>query len=181
MAAIYKFDSKLRNRRWIWWPLGALWLVFLPNTAYLLTEWRHFLEYVVNSPGEVRAAEYDSYALIDFLSLSTFYVVYSGAGLLAFAMSIWPIERMCKPGPFAKAAFFFLCAIGVYLGLIRRLNTWDVLYHPRRVLVAAIDATQHPVVFALMIGFAAVMWLTYWIFGVFVDGLRMRLRAIRSG
>ena len=33
-----------RRIRWeLWLPLLLVWLLFLPNTCYLLTEWRHYL------------------------------------------------------------------------------------------------------------------------------------------
>ena len=144
IAGLYWSMPQLRKRWWVWAPLGLLWLGFLPNTAYLLTEWRHFIEYIVKYPVNVRAAAHDRGALLSFLALATFYVVYSGCGLLSFSMSIWPIEQLIKPGRLAKTVFFYLCAMGVYLGLVQRLNTWDIVYHPKLVLRLAIAAVSNP-------------------------------------
>ena len=39
-----RFTIKRRIIPWlVWLPLLAVWFAFLPNTCYLLTEWRHFL------------------------------------------------------------------------------------------------------------------------------------------
>jgi uncharacterized membrane protein len=176
IACVYLWCPNLRKRWWVWAPLGLLWLGFLPNTAYLLTEWRHFIEYVVASPVDVRAAAHDRGALLSFLALATFYVVYSGSGLLAFSMAIWPVAQLAKPKWLTKAVFFYLCAAGVYLGLIDRLNTWDIFYHPKWVVSSALGAMAHPLLLLLTFGFAAVLWLNYWVFEVFVDGLLPRLR-----
>src|SRR5579862_155621 len=43
--------SKRGRVRWALWIIVAfLWLAFLPNTAYLLTEWRHYLTTIVDDP-----------------------------------------------------------------------------------------------------------------------------------
>jgi uncharacterized membrane protein len=39
-----------RARWWIWGPVGLVWLLFLPNTAYVLTDWRHYLAAVAGDP-----------------------------------------------------------------------------------------------------------------------------------
>ena len=36
-----------------WLGLMFIWLVFLPNTCYLVTEWRHFLARAPEQPGRV--------------------------------------------------------------------------------------------------------------------------------
>ena len=37
--------------RWgLWAPLAFVWLLFLPNSCYLLTEWRHYLDTLTQSP-----------------------------------------------------------------------------------------------------------------------------------
>jgi uncharacterized membrane protein len=176
IALVYLRFPDMRSKWWIWAPLGLCWLGFLPNTAYLITEWRHFIEYVVKSPMDVRAAAHDHHTLMSFLALATFYVVYSGSGLIAFSMSIWPIAQIVKPRWTMRAAFFYVCAVGVYLGLIQRLNTWDIVYHPRRVLRASTDTLAHPTLLILTIVFAAALWLSYWVFEVFVEGLVHRVR-----
>ncbi|MBV9786769.1 MAG: DUF1361 domain-containing protein [Chloroflexi bacterium] len=169
----------LRQKIWIWLPLLVVWLCFLPNTCYLLTEWRHFLETITADPATVRAAAHDKDALLRFLAQATFYFCYSAAGLLTFSMAIWPIDRIFRPAIWQKLVFFLLCALGVYLGLIRRLNTWDVLYHPKTVLRESISAVSHPTLILLTAAFAGVIWFNYWIFEVFIDGLLIRLRRSR--
>jgi len=43
-------STRSRPRWWVWGPVAFVWLLFFPNTAYLLTEWRHYLATVALSP-----------------------------------------------------------------------------------------------------------------------------------
>ena len=170
----------LRSARPLWIGLGILWLAFLPNTAYLITEWRHFIQYLTSNPGYVRSAMHDQDALYDFLTKAAFYVIYSAVGVISFSASIWPIAQIAKPNWTTKAIFFLLCALGVYLGLVRRLNTWDLLRHPHMVVNATLDALTRPSIVFLTVAFAALLWFNYWLFEVFVDGLFVRVRRARA-
>ncbi len=180
MAYLWWKRRDLRATKPIWIGMGILWLAFLPNTAYLVTEWRHFIQYLTSNPEYVRSAMHDRGALYDFLTKAAFYVIYSAIGVISFSASIWPIAQITKPRWSIKAAFFLLCALGVYLGLVRRLNTWDLLRHPHMVLNATLDALTKPSIVFLTIAFAAVLWFNYWLFEVFVDGLFVRIRRART-
>lgn len=176
IAIVYRWFPNIRKVWWIWPPLVILWLGFLPNAAYLITEWRHFIDLISRDPDMIRSGMRDKQTLLDFLGLATFYVIYSGTGLLTFSMSIWPLAQITRPRWWAKLVFFLLCALGVYLGLIKRLNTWNLWTRPIAVLHYSLDALSHPVLLLLIIGLAAALWLNYWVFEVFVDGLMLRLR-----
>ena len=43
VALVARFARKTGCRILLMIPLALVWFVFLPNTCYLLTEWRHFL------------------------------------------------------------------------------------------------------------------------------------------
>jgi uncharacterized membrane protein len=166
----------LRAKWWVWAPLGLLWLGFLPNTCYLLTEWRHFLDLITRDSPFVRSAAHDKNDLVWLIALIAFYVLYTGIGLLSFSMAIWPLDRLVRAGKMLKALFFSACSLGVYLGLIKRLNTWDAWRHPLTVVLAALHTLTNPFLLVLIVAFAGVIWLNYWIFEVFVDGLLARSR-----
>jgi uncharacterized membrane protein len=173
-------DTKFSTKWYLWVPLIFLWVGFLPNTCYLLTEWRHFIDIITQNPEQIRQAPKSKEALLDFLALSTFYVVYSSLGLLTFSMALWPVAHWLKPQRWAKFLFFLICALGVYLGLIKRLNTWDVWNHPHTVLNDSVIAVSHPFTVAMIILFSLVIWANYWVFEVFIDGFQLRLRRIKK-
>ncbi len=175
--------------RWgLWLPLALVWLAFLPNTCYLLTEWRHYLDTLVSNPVYVQA-QTNAEARVDFLLLTAFYVFYSGAGLLAFFLAIWPLDRLTRRrlgrvGGVARALIFPLCALGVYLGLMPagRFNSWDLLNAARlRVLLGVVSQTlarPHFLLFVLVAG--AILWLLYALFDIWMDGAAWRLHSYRQ-
>jgi len=177
--------AALRRIRWgLWLPLLAVWLLFLPNTCYLLTEWRHFLcdihdrdvYYPVYGLGQ-----YPPAATFGLLGLALFYFAYTGAGLAAFFLALWPLHRLARQhwgraaGP-ARATVCLLCALGVSLGLVSRFNSWDIV-HPARasaILSTALRTLASPLLLASVCIFAAVLWLLYALFEVGLAGLAAR-------
>ena len=169
--------------RWVrWLPLAVVWLAFLPNSCYLLTEWRHYLEALTKS-ALFTQAHGSRDGQLDFFVVTGFYLIYSGVGLLAFFLAIWPLDRLTRrrlgwAGAILRPLIFPLCALGVYLGLMSgRFNSWD-LVHPHRlavVLATAAAALQRPVLLGLILAFGAVLWLFYAAFDIWMDGLAWRL------
>ena len=169
--------------RWgLWLPLAGIWLVFLPNSCYLLTEWRHYLETLTKSPLYAQARGGGD-ARLDFFVITGFYLFYSGAGLLAFFLAVWPLDRLTRPrlgrlGAALRPLIFPLCALGVYLGLMRgRFNSWDLLNARRLegVLATTAQIWQRPHLLVLIFVFGAVLWLFYALFDIWMDGLAWRL------
>lgn len=164
---------------WIaWLPLALVWLAFLPNTCYLLTEWRHFL--FDNHFVAVRdAVENDRTLMLHVARQGLFFVAYSGFGVLCFTLSIRPIERLLRKAGVIllplTLGFFFLTSLGVYMGLIVRLNSWDILTRPGYVLDVAIGALSNPLLLETIVVFAFLLLLAYQLVDVWIDGLVYRL------
>ena len=102
-------------------PLGALWLLFLPNAPYILTDFKH----LVPSPVVplwvdvvVIAAPAWTGMLLGFLSL---YLVQSVVRQHAGPRVTWA----------AAVAVLGLASFGIYLGRVLRWNSWDVIANPR--------------------------------------------------
>lgn len=108
-------------------PLAAAllvpWLLFFPNAPYLLTDFIHLEE----GPAPL---------WYDALMLSAF----AWTGLLLGFASLYLVQMILRRafgaavgwlGVFGALA---LGSIGVYIGRFVRLNSWDVLLHPRDVV-----------------------------------------------
>lgn len=170
----------------LWLPLLVVWLVFLPNTCYLLTEWRHYLETLLTNPLYFQAQR-GREGFIDFLLMTGFYLVYSGIGLLTFFLAVWPLDRLARHrlGGWSwplQGLIFVLCALGVYLGLIFRFNSWDLL-HPAKlieILATAMGVQGRPLLLGFLLGFGAILWALYSVFDVWMDGAAWRLHAYRE-
>ena len=166
----------------LWGPMAAIWLAFLPNSCYLLTEWRHYFETLTESPLYAQAHQSGD-GRIDFFLITAFYLVYSGAGLLAFFLAVWPLDRLTRvrlgwQGAALRPLIFPLCALGVYLGLMRgRFNSWDLVNGSRlaELLATTVQVFQRPYLTVLILLFGAVLWLFYAAFDIWMDGIAWRL------
>jgi uncharacterized membrane protein len=178
-----------RVRWFAWLPVLLLWLVFLPNTCYLLTEWRHYLQTIATTPLYFQALQ-GKEALRDLLIVTCFYILYSGLGLLTFFLAVWPLDRLVRRrlGVWVwpmQAVIFFLCALGVYLGLIQRFNSWDPLNLASGVMLTEIlssiaETLSRPTLTLLIVGFGMVLWLLYFLFDIWMEGAIERFRARRN-
>jgi uncharacterized membrane protein len=122
----------------VWWCGLALFVLFLPNAPYALTDLLHLVRKARQLP------PLPEWAVVVFTIPE--YVLYVAAGLLSYTFSlrllgdflrrrgkgrwVWP----------AEAVLHLLCAVGVYLGRVARLNSWDVLADPAAVAGAASGA-----------------------------------------
>lgn len=161
-----------RLRWWLWAPLALLWLLFLPNTAYLLTEWRHYLTTIIVNQSTyypvVRGRAYAVDATRNLLFLTAFFGLFSGIGMVTMVAAIRPIEALlsryaAKVRVWAIPALFVFCSVGVYLGLVDRLNSWEPLDARTVTLVATSPAhiAGSPWLMVIILWFAAFLWLFY--------------------
>lgn len=97
-----------------------LWLLFLPNSFYILTDLIH-LSQSSNHLFWFDVVVISSYALIGFTlgitSLIEFETIIKSYTSTLITNLIMPV--IC-----------FLCGIGIYLGRILRYNSWDIMSNP---------------------------------------------------
>ena len=135
--------------------LGAVWLLFLPNAPYLLTD----LVHLAHRPPVPFAFDLG-------LLLSA-----AGTGLLAGYVSLADVQGVVArrlgarlAGAFAAGALF-LSAFGIYLGRDLRWNSWDVVTAPGVLLsdVAErlLDPLAHPGTVATTLVYGGMLTLGY--------------------
>ena len=94
-----------------------LWILFLPNSFYIITDMVH-LKAISNAP-----------AWFDIILLYSF----AWTGLWMGVLSIQQVEAFIFPpfGPIKRVAtrilLVLLTAMGIYLGRELRFNSWDIL------------------------------------------------------
>jgi uncharacterized membrane protein len=116
----YHLDCR---RGWIFWLMFLLWVLFIPNSFYILTDLFH-LEDETND--FLVPLWYD---LILIVSVAW-------NGMIMGILSIRQIEKMFFPEKFAKADWIFLFPVmflnglGVYIGRYLRYNSWDIFINP---------------------------------------------------
>ncbi len=166
---------------WVTIPLLIVWLAFLPNTCYLLTEWRHLL-YDSNWSRLLDAGQEDPNAMLSVARWSLFFLLYSAAGVLTFGLAVRPVERALRGTgfkPILLAPFlFFLVSLGVYLGLRARFNSWEIVTDPLPIWERTLGAFRNRGILAAVAGFGAVLWLLYIAVDIWVEGLLARLKQL---
>ncbi len=134
----------LRRKRWSSWEALAtsfLWLVFLPNSFYMISDLIH-LQQVPNSD-----------ILYDTLMFTSF--VFTGV-MLGFS-SLYLIHLQLRRRFSLRGAAVWItitlliCSIAIYMGRDLRWNTWDILVNPNGLLFDVSDRLQHPAAYPQML------------------------------
>ena len=165
---------------WSMLPAAVAWPAFLPNACYLITEWRHFL-YDPGSRFMLLTTTPRDRSILRVVKHAIFYLGYSGFGVLCFALAVRPLERSI-PSPRTRlpirVGLFFVLSLGVYMGLIVRLNSWDLFARPGFVLSVAARPLNHPGLLATIALFAAILWACYEFAAIWLEGAEARLRSL---
>ncbi|MFN0148120.1 MAG: DUF1361 domain-containing protein [Dehalococcoidia bacterium] len=114
--------------------LSVLWLLFLPNAPYIVTDFVH-LQYATGVPRWFDALAVGAYAatglLLGFASLYLMQAV--AARTIGVRLTWWWV-----------VAVLCLSSVGIYLGRYQRLNSWDVVRQPRRIIDMVQERLQAP-------------------------------------
>lgn len=143
----WKLKSK-GSRSLLWWLGFLVFIAFLPNAPYVLTDIIHLI-------GDIRY--YDSIWLITLILIPK-YLLFMGLGFQAYVSSLMRLgqylkyrgwERFVIPTEFMVHA---LSAIGIYLGRFRRFNSWDLVTAPDRVVTIAMNdlVSQRPLLITIV-------------------------------
>lgn len=155
--------------------LVTLWLLFLPNTCYLFTELRHLFEAIDERDLWTRAHG-DGGAKTQLALGLLVSATYVGAGALSFGAAIRPVRALAEQRGIRTGRwmplFFVVLALGVYLGLVLRFNSWDAFSEPARVVSAAVTAASRRTLTLVVGGLG--LWLIYEVVDVWLDGALAR-------
>jgi uncharacterized membrane protein len=71
-------------------------------------------------------------------------------------------------------------SLGVYLGLLPRLNSWDIFGDPGAIWPRIVNVFTTPALLGAVIVFGAILWATYEAVDLWIDGLLDRLGISRG-
>jgi uncharacterized membrane protein len=152
----------LRTRSWSSWPmllLSLVWLLFLPNSFYLVSDYIHLQDIVYGN------------ILYDAILFTMF--VFTGLLLGFSSVYMFHVELLKRLSPRRSAVsvglVFLACSVAIYIGRDLRWNSWDVFSSPAGLLFDVSDrlvrtSNYHDVVgtvaafFALLGGMYVVGW-----------------------
>lgn len=160
----WALSKKLKLQRWASWQnltLSLLWLFFLPNAWYVLTDFVH-----VTPSGQISQ-------IFDIVMIST--LVFSGFALGFTSLLIVHKEFLKRwsagQAHLAVATILLAASFAIYLGRDLRWNTWDVLTNPSGIILnvsdRVIDPFGHPRavnITLLFFGLLSVLYLAIWQF-----------------
>lgn len=119
----FSMPLEQRSRSLFWWLGVAVFVAFLPNAPYILTDIIHFVT-------AVQAGE-SIWAVT--LILVPLYGLFLFAGFEAYVISLINLGSFLKRTGRARwirkaeLLLHFLSAIGIYLGRFLRFNSWDIV------------------------------------------------------
>ena len=127
--------------------LGAGWLLFYPNAPYLTTDFIHMI-----------FKPYHPESLILWYDLVVFFL-FSWCGLLLGYASMRHFHAIVRLYANDSAGWLFIAAVsflggfGVYLGRVIRLNSWDALFSPFRLIEGIMEGlNKDAFIFTILIG-----------------------------
>ena len=117
--------------------IALVWLLFIPNSFYILTDIYHLADHYRSS----KVPEW--FDLILILS-------FAWNGLLLGILSVRQMERLIVPMGAVLGGWLFvypimlLNALGVYVGRYWRYNSWDIISDPVELLTDITNLVIHP-------------------------------------
>jgi uncharacterized membrane protein len=114
--------------------LLVLWLLFLPNAPYILTDLVHL------TPDGSRLYWYDLGMVLSC----------AGTGLLLGYLSLFDVHELFERrfgqrfGWSAAVVALLASGYGVYLGRVQRWNSWDLVTNPQSLFMSILDTVINP-------------------------------------
>jgi len=135
LSVMIRISLQLRWLRWLIVPvLAAVWLIFLPNAPYLLTDLIH-LKHRAPVP-----------YWYDIAMLSMF----GCTGILLGVRSLEHIHELIEDaygrvaGWMMSTSVALLCGLGIYIGRFLRWNSWDLVTRPKAIFADMAARFLHP-------------------------------------
>ena len=115
---------------------ALIWFFFLPNTLYLITHLLHIFWqwHRMHHVGQIA------------LALQYFILVF--IGLVTFFLALYPVEKALLHSSWLKKKSLvplfiiitnFLIGLGIVLGRVQRINSWDILVDIPKVIGASVN------------------------------------------
>ncbi len=150
----HRLDNyKEKLKRWKFWGLSFLWLLFLPNAPYLVTDLIHINErHAPSTWGDPLL--FFSFALTGVMTgiVSLFIMRLNFQALFGKRIS-WALIQLS----------ILLCGFGIFLGRIQRWNSWDIVTDPHILFKDIYLQLDNPMAIYFTFGFSSLMGILFFI------------------
>ncbi|TMQ90196.1 DUF1361 domain-containing protein [Actinomadura soli] len=174
------FRGRHLSRSPLWWAGLVLFVLFLPNAPYVVTD-------LVHLRGDLLMADRGGPVVTVILPV---YALFIGSGFLAYYLALGAaLRHLARVGLGAwqgrvTIAAHAVCAVGVFLGRWARLNSWEPVVDPHATIERIVVHLTWAWAPVLIVGTFMVTWLCHFMtkaiaeasFDATVKGAR-RLRA----
>ncbi len=133
-------------------PLLGMWLLFLPNSPYILTDLFHL------RPRPYLPLWFDLMLVLSFALIGMIVFLKSLRDMLTI------LKRYVRPLYFTMITpvIFWLISFGLYLGRYLRFNSWDIV-HPFRLVKASFTILFEKDTIGFTCIFSVFIWFLYYI------------------
>jgi uncharacterized membrane protein len=176
VLSFWLFRRQTTARSFPWWLGLVVYIAFLPNAPYLLTDIIHLIR-------GIRAGNSAWVIALIFVPLHVLAIL---SGFEAYVVSLINQGHYLKRQGlkqylvWAELLTHALCAWGVYLGRFRRLNSWDLVSDPGNVVLQALDdLTSKRPLLVILVAFV-ILTVLYWLLKQITLGLVLRIRYARA-
>lgn len=162
----------------LWWLGLAVFIAFLPNAPYVLTDVIHIIR--GTSYGNIRIWVI---ALV-FIPLHLCAML---VGFEAYVIALININYFLKRRSLSQLilpvelSLHALCAIGIYLGRFIRLNSWDILIDPTSILGITFNTLTSKRPLAVIAVTFIILMVFYWVMKQVNLGLKLRYQYALKG
>ena len=144
LSTIIKTDFRLRRSNLKNLGIIIIWLLFIPNTFYLITDFVHL------NPSNLYRYIFD-FALLSSFTIAGFYF-----GILSIN-TIYKQIQFFYSNTISRIfliSISYLCAFGIYIGRVLRFNSWDIISNPFSLIKSILDSIflLETVVFSVELG-----------------------------
>ena len=158
--------SAIRNL--FWWTILLIFIAFLPNAPYVLTDSIHLIE--------LSRTNYPHWAII--LILIPQYILFITTGFEAYVITLIRLDNYLTNLAAQKYLFLVnaiahgLCVVGIYLGRFERFNSWDFVTKPGKLmLITAQDLLNSWKLLSMAIAFCLI-----WLLSEFIKLVNYRIK-----
>ncbi|WP_420320097.1 DUF1361 domain-containing protein [Flagellimonas sp.] len=148
------FTGTAQAKNHIKFMVFVLWLAFLPNAPYIITDIIH-----LHNP-------HSDWAWFDLFMVFAF----ACNGLLLFVLSLTDVVELLNSvvsKKWVQPIVFSICVLsgyGIYLGRFLRFNSWDILFKPKHLLSEILGSLTYPYAYFMTLSFGFFLWIIFLIF-----------------
>lgn len=178
VLSFWLFRRKKVSRSLLWWGLLVVFVAFLPNAPYVLTDIIH----LIRSTRDGLSIWVIALAVIPVHSIAIL------GGFEAYVVSLINQGYYLKKQGVSRLGIWAseilthaICAVGIYLGRFNRFNSWDFVSDPGNIVRATVNnlISKQPAV--IMLVTFVILTVFYWLMKQITLGLYLRYQYLRMG